>query len=467
MKFFYIIISLLLILPCFAEDSLFHIFSDEPHEIRIIDDGYDALETRLEMINRANKSIDMEYFIFNNDKSGQLVLQTLMNKAKQGVKIRILIDDNLLGKPVNIYIGHILKLNNIDIKLFNTSGPLSFKGQYRTHRKLLIIDGKEFMTGGRNIADEYFGFNKKVNFVDRDIWVKGPLVINILKTFDEFWNFKWSEDYNELPKATLISERGHEVGNNTNVLTKEDIKRNLDQARDFIFNTEISDNFKILLKEKLTGENKTVSHICNNIEFLSDAPGKKGRLFSDRLFNKIQMAESNVQIETAYFVLQDNQEKIFQNVLNKGVNIDLLTNSYYSNNHKIVSVVADRQIPRFLSLGMKASLFKGEALASQPFDDKLWVIHTKSVVLDNKISMIGTYNFDPRSFSYNAEDAIFCNDNAEFAKELSESIEIRKKNSVALDLEKKNWYLTEKVEFFSRIVYFLSFIPSFFMTEML
>jgi putative cardiolipin synthase len=172
-------------------DSPYLVTVNAPHEARLLDNDTAALENVLQMIGRARKSMELEYFVFNPDRSGKLVLQALVRKADEGVKIRILVDYYSHGvKPgLDRFYHDELARHGIELRYFNVADLVEFwKVGFRNHRKLLVIDGEEMLTGGRNIADGYFGMNERMNYLDRDIWIKGPIAQSAVRDFDLFWN---------------------------------------------------------------------------------------------------------------------------------------------------------------------------------------------------------------------------------------------------------------------------------------
>src|SRR5450631_397569 len=162
-----------------------------PHQARILDNDTAALENVLQMIGRARKSMELEYFVFNPDRSGRLVLQALVRKADEGVKIRILVDYNANGvKPgLDSFYHDELTRHGIELRYFNVAELWEFwEAGFRNHRKLFVVDDEEMLTGGRNIADAYFGMSEHMDYLDRDIWIKGPIAQTAVHGFDLFWN---------------------------------------------------------------------------------------------------------------------------------------------------------------------------------------------------------------------------------------------------------------------------------------
>ena len=162
-----------------------------------LDQGMDALGVRLRLADRAEKSIDLQYFLMKNDTAGAVITNALLKAADRGVRVRFLIDDVFTTFPDRYF----LLLNqhpNIEIRIYNPvsrSGLpiLNFIGQFsqanrRMHNKSFTVDNSISVVGGRNIADEYFELKTDAVFVDFDVLALGPIAVDISKSFDEYWN---------------------------------------------------------------------------------------------------------------------------------------------------------------------------------------------------------------------------------------------------------------------------------------
>jgi putative cardiolipin synthase len=123
--------------------------SIEKHEMRILNSGFGALYARVDMIRRAKKSIDLETYIFSQDTTGRIMLKELAAAAKRGVKVRILVDKSPAEFRFNDQVAEIMKKNNIEIRYYNPAPLLNLtEVQFRNHRKLMVRDGEEAITGG-------------------------------------------------------------------------------------------------------------------------------------------------------------------------------------------------------------------------------------------------------------------------------------------------------------------------------
>ncbi len=178
---------------------------------RIISVGVDGFLARAQMIDAAEKTLDLQYFIFRGDETGRLLTDALIRAADRGVRVRVLIDD---GDTVagDEQISALDAHPNVEIRIFN---PFVYRGHsnmrrtlefmfnssrldYRMHNKLLIVDNAVAMVGGRNIGNQYFQMDPDSQFADDDVFAAGPIAMQLSATFDEFWKSRFA-----VPAAAL------------------------------------------------------------------------------------------------------------------------------------------------------------------------------------------------------------------------------------------------------------------------
>ena len=168
---------------------------------RLLADGAEAFDTRVALIRRAEKTLDVQYYVIANDATGREFLRELQAAAARGVRVRILVDDLYATGQDELFAG-LAAHDNVEVRLFN---PLPVRAgsftqrivfslhqfsriNHRMHNKLFIADGSFAVTGGRNIADEYFDRSGDANFIDMDLLSIGPVVAKLAAVFDGFWN---------------------------------------------------------------------------------------------------------------------------------------------------------------------------------------------------------------------------------------------------------------------------------------
>lgn len=453
----------------------FKVSMQADHQITLLNHGLGSLEARLQMIDKAQKSIDVEYFIYNLDKSGRIFSEALIKKASQGVKVRMLLDYFMVKSEFSPFYAFEMEKKGIEVKYFNATSTFNLlSGQYRNHRKVLLIDGEEALTGGRNIGDEYFDLRADFNFLDRDILVSGPIVSAIQTTFDSVWNAKLSVKVkrDKMPESSDEIYKTEE-GNFNEYRYRKDLlsyNQKISQAKEFL---SVSDH--VLLKE-LRAKGKTFlaseyKGSCNNISFNSEYPiiGKKNRserIIKHDLSNRIKNAKESILFDSPYFIVDGQSKTALQSALNKNVLVSLLTNSLHSTDAVYVYAVFDSIIKNWIKKGLEPYVFKGNlpenyGTISEEISNARFGVHAKSFVFDNLDVVIGTFNFDPRSANFNTEMTIACNDNPELARVVTEDIEGRMRGSLPLDSSKTvNKLKFYNTGFLKRLEYYVLKIPS-------
>lgn len=432
-----------------AENNPFIAKSSRPHNITLLNHGLGSLEERLQMIDRAEKFIDVEYFIYRTDKSAKLFTQALVKKARQGVKIRVLLDYFMVKSDFSPYYAHELEKEGVVVKYFNTTATLNlFSGQYRNHRKVLLVDGKEAITGGRNIGDEYFDLSAEYNFLDREIHFEGELVTAVQETFDQTFDAKLSERVAR-PRMPQVSDAKYKRGDDIVLKDQYDSdlrnwKEKVSAAQDFI-NKPMNSDLVAQIRSKGQEElNLEYSGVCNQMEFHSEYPSigtknrKNDRVVKHEVFDRINNAKESIMIDSPYFIVNGELETSLERALNNNVKVKLLTNSLNSTDAIYVYTVFDTIIPEWLGKGLDSYIFKGHRPESyEILEDQAGVarfgIHAKTFVIDEKDVIIGTYNVDPRSANFNAEMIMTCNNNKEFASAVQKDIDIRLAESLHLN----------------------------------
>lgn len=384
--------------------------SRDQNSIRMIDNGLASLYQRLQLIAGAQKSIELEFFIFDIDQASRLITQALVERAQHGVKVRISVD---FSAPVfqlqPIYAG-FMKEHGIEVRYYNTSAIYRIvSSQHRSHRKFLIVDGDKLITGGRNIANDYFDLGEQFNFLDADIEVRGPVVQNALASFDLYWN----------SDMTISSD--HFTGSQD----EADIKK----ARGYFeINESDEGTLKRIYSEGATAYARSTDHVCEDLTFVTDSPGRNEA--SRKVFNAITKvlseAKTEVYAESPYFILRNGGLDVVKDLQTRNVKLTVLTNSLYSTDASYAVAALYRRLENIAETGLSLYAFHGDAVAGQSSrQEGRWGIHAKRAVIDNETVMVGTYNLDPRSANLNSELAFVCRGNKDFAADIKSSIEAR------------------------------------------
>lgn len=372
--------------------------------------GYEAFATRALASRAAGRSLDLMYYIWAEDLTGNLLAGEVLKAADRGVHVRMLLDDITTNGSVGPY----LALNshpNIEVRMFNPTrardNPLQrglemalrlFSTNHRMHNKAWIADARVAIVGGRNIGDDYFDATSVNNFSDLDLAILGPAVAQAETIFDEYWNSKVV-----LPITALA--RAHQ-------------EPRLDLFRNEIATTEASDAAKPYLERvhervsfmaSLAGSDAI--HWSDNVAIHADPPQKA--LGEDRdkwliytVAKAINAATQSVEITAPYFVPTDFGTDGLVDLAKKGVSVSVLTNSLAATDAFPAgfSGYADYRVP-LLKGGVKLFEQRPEKQPSYTVllgASKL-ALHTKAFSVDEDTGFIGSFNFDPRSAELNTE----------------------------------------------------------------
>lgn len=392
--------------------------------VYVLEDGDGSMVTRAWLSERAEQSIDVQYFIFSTDNVGLIACDYLVRAADRGIKVRLLVDDIMVDAGAH----EILTMDsheNISIKIYNPGINIGknivqklnkFKTDFvganqRMHNKTFTVDGKVAITGGRNIADEYFDYDHEYNFRDRDVLLLGKTAISIQNSFEEFWN-----DTLSIPVADLVEEAG----------TDFKAKDRFDRLHQYACNPE---NFWPQVREKIKNLPIVFKEIqqsgalvwVDSVHFVSDVPGKNDRthgafgggVTTTALMNLIKQAKHSVEIQSPYLITTETGEQLFREAIKRGVKIRILTNSLASTDNLEAFAGYQKCRSNLLKAGVEIFEFKPDAadryrVMTGALQKKLnytpvFGLHAKSMVIDGETTVIGTFNLDPRSANLNTE----------------------------------------------------------------
>ncbi len=411
--------------------------------VYVLEEGGEAMMSRAWLSANAEKSIDIQYFIFSTDNVGLIACDYLVRAADRGVKVRLLIDDILVDASIN----DLLTLDahpNIELKIYNPGVNLGknifgkakkiltdFRSaNQRMHNKTFIVDDQVVITGGRNIADEYFDFDHAYNFRDRDVLFIGPASKDVKISFDDYWGSDLSLAVTKLVEAKKTA--------NINI-------DRFEKLHNYACNPE---NFWPQIRTRIEELPNSFQRIqdsdlfvwVDSIRYISDKPGKNdhtkglkgGGLSTDALIKLVQEAESSIDIQTPYLVSTELSRDVFKAAFERGVKIRILTNSLASTDNVEAFSGYQKDRKKLLEAGVRIFEYKPDAairkqIMAKDLQSKLdfspiFGLHAKSMVVDNKITVIGTFNLDPRSAHLNTE-CLSIIDSKEIAASVSKGME--------------------------------------------
>ena len=431
----------------------------------ILEKGEEALIGRAWLTRHAQKTIDIQYFIWSTDNIGTLAAEQLLLAAERGVRVRVLVDDMLIdaeGKTLLLLSAH----KNVQIRIYNPNFSVGksffavvwnvftqFRGiNQRMHDKTAIFDSVAGITGGRNMADEYFDFDPDYNFRDRDILLLGRAVSDMQDNFEEFWTSSLA-----VPVGALIETGGE-------VITDADAKAKAAQLHAYASDPV---NFEPAIRQAIDNLPDAFPTLLSRmtwqpVTFISDAPGKNdgqsgfggGGQATESLFDTIRNAKHSILIQSPYLVMPKGGIELLAELNARGVQIRILTNSLASTDNIPAFGGYHRQRPRLLNVGVELFEYKPhpgiqtELIERYPRlagNNPVFALHAKSMVIDDRLIYIGTFNLDPRSANLNTEVGVLV-ESDELARQLTASIEkdMQPENSWQTTLEFAPDYVVER-----------------------
>ena len=410
--------------------------------VHILEKGEEALMGRAWLAQHAQQSIDIQYFIWSTDNIGILAAEMLLEAAERGVTVRVLIDDFLIDaqdKTLLLLAAH----RNVNIRIYNPNFSVGtslfrrmlnsiadFRGtNQRMHDKTAIFDRVAGITGGRNMADEYFDFDHDYNFRDRDILLLGAAVGDMHDNFEEFWDSALA-----VPVEDLIDNADAQVSVQA---TRQKYEQLHAYARDPV-------NFKPAIRDAITSMPTYFPHLLkrmswHDVNFISDAPGKNsgesglagGGSSTRALIEALRGAQHSVLIQSPYLILPQGGIELLADLHKRGVKIRISTNSLASTDNLAAFCGYFKQRLRLLLAGIELYEFKPhpqiqtelvERYPKLASKNPIFAIHAKSMVIDGRKVFIGTFNLDPRSANLNTEVGVLV-DSPELGEQLTQSIE--------------------------------------------
>ena len=376
----------------------------------LLDHGPAAINWRLRSIDSAMQSIDLQSFLVGDDPlSGELIRRLLL-AADRGVRVRILLDDSFLEKR-DATVHAIDSHPNVEFRIYNPYGRRSggsamrillnlgdfSRVDHRMHNKLLVVDNRAALVGGRNLADEYFGHDPAMNFRDLEVLTGGPHVRGLSKAFDTYWNDHWAIPADRLPaagKSRLDLATYRKTLKNQPFLPGVESSEVRLRAWRGVCQSAVS-GYPTLLVDRPPDKN----------------PAKAGEApvqVAHDLRKLIDGADSEVILISAYFIPTPELEAAVERAEKRGVQVRILTNSLRSNNHTAAHAAYRNHLRRLVHHGAdlhelradgkdRGRHMKGSAR------DRTLALHAKAIVVDHDRVFVGSCNLDARSLRINTE----------------------------------------------------------------
>jgi putative cardiolipin synthase len=387
---------------------------------RIIPVGADGFLLRMQMINAAERTLDLQYYIFRGDETGRLLTGAVLRAADRGVRVRVLVDDGeteVGDDQITALVAH----PSVEIRIFN---PFLYRGHatwlravefmvsasrldYRMHNKLLVVDNAIALIGGRNIGDQYFQIDPDSQVADDDVFAAGPIARQLSMTFDEFWNCGLSIPAEALsggmPSHTDLNEHRDVLKQESQALKAGDV--------DYVKRVAAGEPYEGIRTGRL-------NLIWAPARLVYDSPDKKrvedgemvGMLMHRAVADATSAVHSELLMVTPYLIPGIEGMRLFRDLRQRKVRVRILTNSLESTQVLLAqSAYMHYRVP-LLQSGVELyevrSLLgntkgSGQTTAISQYGN--YSLHAKMFIFDRQSLFIGSMNFDQRSMHLNTE----------------------------------------------------------------
>jgi putative cardiolipin synthase len=404
--------------------------------VRLLPNGGYSLDARFELARRAQRSLDVQYYVFENDATGRSLMRALRDAAERGVRVRLLVDDLYTTRSQPL-LSDLAATPNLHVRLFNPfccardqgiAGRVVaslfdiYRVNHRMHNKLFIADGVMAVAGGRNIADEYFMRSEAQNFIDMDALLLGGVVGQLAMIFDAYWN---SEVV--YPLQALVAPEGSpdERRRRFEAATAERVPVPPLPATDVLGYGPV--------REEL--DDGRLGLIWGPARAFADPPDKRNKTAEDAARASVAFdammtvwrAQRELTITSPYLIPGRKGIEAFQALGRNRVKVTVLTNSLAATDEPVVHTGYSRYRLPLLDAGV--DLYELSPQRTQRnkrlglFGSSIGRLHAKTAIVDGRTVFIGSMNLDPRSETQNTELGVFV-DSPQLARELARVVSI-------------------------------------------
>lgn len=372
-------------------------------------DPLESFAARVDLIRAAQRTLDVQYYIWRNDLTGNLLLREIRDAAARGVRVRLLVDDNGVPASLDGTFRALASYPNIEVRLFNPfvvrwPKQVGFLTDFRRlnrrmHNKSLTADGVASIIGGRNIGDEYFGATDGVVFADLDVLAIGPAARDIAVDFDRYW-----ASQSAYPVELLVNTAAPEaLDASIRDMLQDPASVKYQQALD-----QVTDVDRLLRGD--------LPLLWAHTTLVSDDPAKilgqaePAQLIFAQLYALLGKPEQEVDLVSPYFVPGAEGTEFFTRLAASGVKVRILTNSLEATDVLPVHSGYARRRAELVEAGV--ALYELRRAAGQTaqkyysvgmFGSSGSSLHAKTFSIDTRRVFVGSLNFDPRSANLNTE----------------------------------------------------------------
>lgn len=404
-------------------------------EVRLLEGSMDALGMRTHLAEQARRSLDIQYYILHDGLTTRMLIQSLLDAADRGVKVRILLDD-MTSYGQDARIAALSCHDNIEVRLFNpleSGRRLAFtrflvfvariqRLHRRMHNKLWVADAELAITGGRNLGDEYYGASSEMNFSDLDLLVRGPLVAQMQSSFELYWNSPFVQPIARF-RLFVPSVEEHRLWR---LRVRDRLKTAMREREDYVSSLRQwqKDGCGQRLLENM--EEVQASLLVDSPEKIGtpDHPPVEELVFSP-LIERVKAVKKQLTLVSAYFVPGELGMELLGDLTARGVRVRVLTNSLAATDLPLVHGGYTLYRRALLEAGVELHEMSATASAFRrwrlPWRGKV-SLHSKTIIFDDDSAFVGSFNMDPRSAFWNTEIGVLM-DSPVLAAQLSQLAE--------------------------------------------
>lgn len=382
----------------------------------LLGQGIDAFSARAGLAQRATRTLDVQYYAIFVDESGSLLLGEMIDAARRGVRVRLLLDDlHTSGQELDLAL--LASVPNIEVRVFNPFAARGFgparllefiadgeRLNRRMHNKAWIADNVGAIIGGRNLGNKYFSGPSETVFADLDVLTFGPVTREISRSFDRYWNSEWA-----LPVTAIESADREQIAAR---LAEFDAR--IAKIKQSSYGKTLQDGDPV--SDLLTGGRPLVWAVAHAVvdpvsKFDADKSPEVESYVMTEVAERLRATQQSLVMVSPYFVPGESGARLLMSLIDRGVKVRVLTNSLAATDVPLVHAGYAKYRPRLIEHGVQLFELKptagpdvgGQSSMRSISPGSEASLHAKAFVIDQRIVLIGSMNFDPRSAWYNSE----------------------------------------------------------------
>lgn len=382
----------------------------------LLGQGVEAFSARVGLAQRATRSLDVQYYAIFADESGTLLLGELVDAARRGIRVRLLLDDfQSSGEGLDLAL--LASVPGIEVRVFNPFAGRGFglarllefiadgeRLNRRMHNKAWIADNVGAIIGGRNLGNKYFSGPSETTFADLDVLTLGPVTREISRSFDRYWNSEWA-----LP---ITAPEGADKDRVPARLTE--FANRIEQIKASAYGVSLKKSD--LIADLFAGRRSTIWATAHAVvdpvsKFDADKSPEVESYVLTEVAEQLRATRQSLLMVSPYFVPGESGTNLLKSLVDRGVKVRVLTNSLSSTDVPLVHAGYAKYRPALLKHGVTMYELKPTAAPDigtgrretslAPGSEAS--LHAKAFVIDQRTVLIGSMNFDPRSAWYNSE----------------------------------------------------------------